>query len=98
MHFHTEVFLLLATAKAKAVRDCRVSNDHNCFDLVTLVQTLHTCTLQTATNPIIVWLRFTLFTFSVARSDRTSVVYVGYDETRAHINIKVVQGHFYENF
>ena len=56
------------------------------------------CTLQTATNPIIVWLRFTLFTFSVARSDRTSVVYVGYDETRAHINIKVVQGHFYEKF
>ena len=62
-----EVFLILATA----VRDCRVSNDHNCFDPVRLVQTLHT--LQTATNSIIVWLRFTLFTFSVARIDKTSV-------------------------
>ena len=56
---------VLATAKVKAVWVCSVPNDHNCFDLVTLVQTLHT--LQTATNSIIVWLRFTLFTFSVAR-------------------------------
>ena len=68
---NTDVFLLLATAKAKAVRSCRVSNDRNCFDLLTLVQTLHT--LQTTTDSIIVWLCFTLFTFSVARSDKTSV-------------------------
>ena len=71
MHFSntfksTVVFLIFATA----VRDCRVSNDHNCFDPVRLVQTLHT--LQTATNSIIVWLRFMLFTFSVARIDKTS--------------------------
>ena len=64
---YTEVFLHLATTKAKAIRGCRVTNDHNCFGLVTLVQTRHT--LQTATNSIIVCLRFTLFTFSVARSD-----------------------------
>ena len=30
-------FLLLATSKAKAVRGCRVFNDHNSLVLVTLI-------------------------------------------------------------
>ena len=38
-----------------------MSDDHNCFDVVTHVQALPT--LETATNLIIVWLHLTLFTF-----------------------------------
>ena len=51
--------ILLATAKA--VRGYRMSDDHNCFDLVTHVQALPT--LETATNLIIVWLHLTFFCY-----------------------------------
>ena len=54
----TEVLLLLATARAKSVKRCRVSNwicGPTTFDLATLVQTLQT--LQTTTNSVIVQLQ-----------------------------------------
>ena len=68
----TKVFLLLATARAKSVKRCRVSNwicGPTTFDLVTLVQTLQT--LQTTTNSVIVWQRFTPLTVAVARSSKS---------------------------
>ena len=68
----TEVFLLLATARARSAKCCIVSNwicGPTTFDLVTLVQTL-----QTTTNSVIVRQHFTLFTVAVARSSKSSVI------------------------
>ena len=68
----TEDLQLLATSETKSVKRCMSNCGHKNLWFTVHVQLL--LTLHTTTNSVIVVVRFTLFTFAVARSSKSSVL------------------------